>query len=82
MTGKDLLAWGFESGPVMGKTLDIVRKAYKHSDIETVRTILEGVLATPEDFVEDSILGPIAELLIPTNEILPHEDIVYYHKKH
>ena len=68
MTGKDLLAWGFESGPVMGRTLDIVRKAFKHSDIETVRTILEGVLAAPEDFVEDEVLGPIAEMLIEVPE--------------
>lgn len=68
MTGKDLIEWGFNEGRVVGKTLDIVRKAYKHSDLEDVKNILLPVLETPEDYLEDEILGPIAELLIPVEE--------------
>jgi len=68
ITGKDLMEFGFEPGKVMGVALRIVAKAYKHSDLDTVRDILRGVLAAPEDFVEDEVLGPIAELLIPAEE--------------
>jgi tRNA-splicing ligase RtcB len=65
VTGKDLLGFGFEPGRVMGITMRIVNKAYKHSDIDTVGDILKGVLAAPEDYVNDEILGPIAAELIP-----------------
>jgi len=62
------MAFGMEPGKVMGVTLKIVTKAYKHSDLDTVRDILKAVLLTPEDYVEDIVLGPIAELLIPAVE--------------
>jgi len=75
ITGKELKEFGMEPGKVMGITLDIVRKNYKHSTLEDVRVILEGVLALPEEFVDHEVLGPIAELLIPVEttepEIIP-----------
>lgn len=58
-----------EPGKVMGVALDIIRKNYKHSTFEDVRVILEGVIAIPEEFVDHEVLGPIAELLIPEEEV-------------
>jgi tRNA-splicing ligase RtcB len=68
ITGKDLVGFGMEPGKVMGVALRIVNKEFKHSDIDTVRDILKGVLAAPEAFVDDEVLGPIAEMLIPAEE--------------
>jgi len=80
ITGKELLEWGFYPGKVMGVALRIVNKEYKYSNIEDVHVILTNVLVAPELFVDDDILGSIAQLLIPANEILPHENIIDYHK--
>ena len=68
ITGKELMDFGFEPGKVMGVALRIVNKEYKHSSIEEVEKILKEVLSSPEDFVDDEILGPIAEVLIPPVE--------------
>jgi tRNA-splicing ligase RtcB len=69
ITGKDLMEFGFEPGKVMGVALRVVNKEYKHSSIEDVRVILTGVLASPESFVDHEVLGPIAQLLMPTPEV-------------
>jgi len=68
MTGKDLIAWGMEPGRVMGTALTILRKEYKHSDIEEVRVIVENLLEAPENYVDDEVLGDIALELIPPEE--------------
>ncbi len=65
ITGKELMEFGFEPGRVMGVTLRIVNKEYKHNSLDEVETILKGVLAAPESFVEHEVLGEIAKLLIP-----------------
>lgn len=80
ITGKDLLAWGFESGPVMGKTLDVVRKTYKYGDIDEVRDLLKSVLDTPEDYLEHDVLSAIAEMLIPVEYIMPFDEPISYSK--
>ena len=68
MTGKDLIAWGMEPGRVMGIALTILRKEYKHSDIEEVRVIVESLLESPEDYIDHEVLGEIAVELIPPAE--------------
>ena len=73
ISGKELLEFGFEPGRVMGVALRIVSKEYKHSSIEDVKTILTGVLASPEAFVDHEVLGPIAQLLIPEVKEEPKE---------
>lgn len=80
ITGKELIELGMSQGKVMGIALDIVRKNYNHSTFEDVKVILTGVIASPTSFVDHEFLGPLAELLIPTEEIFPHEKIVEYHK--
>lgn len=69
ITGKELMEWGFTPGKVMGVVLRIVTKEYKYNSIDEVRVILSNVLATPEMFVEDEVLGPIAQLLMPEPEV-------------
>lgn len=73
ITGKELMEWGFAPGKVMGVALRVANKEYKHSEIEDVRATLSEVLATPEMFVEDEVLGPIAQLLMPEPEDLNPE---------
>lgn len=80
ISGKELMEFGFEPGKVMGVTLRIVNKEYKHNSVDEVEKILKEVLSSPEDFVDNEVLGPIAQLLIPTNEILPYENAIFYHK--
>lgn len=73
ITGKELLEWGFAPGKVMGVALRVVNKEYKHSSLEDVRAALTEVLVTPEIFIEDEVLGPIAQLLMPEPEDLNPE---------
>lgn len=69
ITGKELKEFGMDPGKVMGVTLDIVRKNYKFSTLEEVRVILTDVMEAPENFIDDEVLGPIAELLVPEPEV-------------
>jgi len=80
ITGKELKEFGFVQGIAMGITLDVIRENYEDSTLDEVGSILAKVIATPESYVDHEILGPIAELLIPTEEILPHENIVDYYR--
>jgi len=68
ITGKDLIAWGMKPGRVMGITLDVVRKAYKYNDISEVEEIVKAVMESPEDYVDNEVLGAIATELIPVEE--------------
>jgi tRNA-splicing ligase RtcB len=71
ITGKELLAIGFEPGKIMGKTLDLVRKIYKHNSLEEVTEILTKVLESPESYLEHKNLAVIADMLIPKEEVKP-----------
>ncbi len=80
ITGKELIDWGYTPGRVMGIALRVVNKSYKHSTLDEVEDLLKKVLETPEDYTEHEVLGSIAELLIPTFEILPYSESLEYHK--
>lgn len=71
ITGKELLSIGFEPGKVMGKTLHVVRKVYKHSSWEDVSAILKDLLEDPEKYLHDYNLGEIADMLIVKEEPVP-----------
>jgi len=71
ITGKELIGWGYAPGKSMGIALRIVNKEYKFSTLEDVEDILKKVLETPEDYVEDAVLGPIAVSLIPVESTEP-----------
>ena len=71
ITGKELLSIGFEAGRVMGVTLDLVRKKYKHISWEELSPVLIELLKDPESHLEHKVLGEIADMLIIKEEVLP-----------
>ena len=73
ITGKDLIKCGMTPGRAMGKTLDMVRKVYKHSTLDNVETLVVNVLANPDAYKQDVHWGEVAELLNPTF-IVPIDD--------
>ena len=76
ITGKDLIKFGMEPGRVMGKTLDMVRKVYKHSNVENVEVIVADVLANPDTYKKDEHWGEIAEMLNPSFVVPIDDEIV------
>lgn len=76
ITGHDLIRFGMEPGKAMGKTLDLVRKAYKHSTVENVEVIVADVLANPDAYKSDSLWSDVAELLNPTIAVSIDDEIV------
>ena len=74
ITGKDLIGFGMEPGRAMGKTLDMVRKEFKHSTLDNVETLCKNVLENPEAYRMDSHWGEIAELLSPSRIDVPIDD--------
>lgn len=80
ITGKELMQLGFKPGKVMGLIMEVVSSNYLDTNSKDLSVILKDVLDAPEKHLEHEVLGSIAAMLVPTNEILPHENIVFYHK--
>ena len=74
--GEDLKAIGFPQGKAIGKAINVIDQNFRHSTKEEVLTILSKVLNSPENYLEDKILSPIAEALIEKpkeqNEYIPN----------
>ena len=70
ITGKELRAIGFPEGPGISLAMAVMQKNYKHHTKEAALDILKSILNTPEPYLKDAVLKPIAEKLIPesTNE--------------
>jgi tRNA-splicing ligase RtcB len=68
ITGKQIRAIGYPEGPVVSIAMAVMEKNYKHHTTEQALAILEKVLASPSDYVNDELLSPIAEKLIPAPE--------------
>ena len=73
ITGKELMEFGMVPGKTMGIAIDIINKNYQNSTLDEIRVIVTVLNRAPEFFIDHKILGPLAELLIPTEEIFPHE---------
>ena len=65
LKGKDLRAIGFPEGPVISVAMNIMEKAYKHNTLLEALEVLKPVVASPADYVQDPVLGKIAEGLMP-----------------
>jgi tRNA-splicing ligase RtcB len=63
--GKDLRGIGFPEGPVISVAMNIMSKEYWHSTLEDALEVLRPLLASPADYLNDPVLGKIAEGLIP-----------------
>lgn len=68
ITAKELRAIGFPESPVIPVAMSVAEKHYKHSKKEDVMETLKAVLASPANYKEDAVLGPIADKLLPKTE--------------
>ncbi|MGB4846257.1 MAG: RtcB family protein, partial [Ferruginibacter sp.] len=64
LTGKQIRAIGYEEGPVISVAMHIMCTHFKHHTEEEALQILNDVLAAPENYTADEVLGKIAEKLI------------------
>ncbi len=63
--GKELRAIGYPEGPVISIAMHTMSKHYKHSGKDAAMDILKNILAAPADYLEDAVLVPIAQQLMP-----------------
>src|SRR6187549_1590975 len=65
ITGKELRAIGLPEGPVISIAMNVMQKNYKHHSKEERMELLQKVLASPIEYMNDAVLALIAEQLIP-----------------
>lgn len=65
LTGKELRHIGYPEGPVISIAMNIMQKTYKHEGKEKALAILSDVLASPQNYATDEVLGSIAQQLLP-----------------
>jgi len=68
LTGKQIRAIGYEEGPVVSVAMHTMGTHFKHSTEEEALQILKGILAAPENYLADEVLGKIAEKLVVAEE--------------
>lgn len=66
--GKELRAIGYPEGPVISVAMNVMEKNYKHHSKEEAMEILQAVLASPANYLDDAVLGLIAKQLVPKPE--------------
>ena len=62
--GKDLVGIGYKPGPVISIAMQVAERNYKHSTLEEVLEIFKTVLASPAEYLEDAVLGKVADQLV------------------
>lgn len=62
--GKDLLALGYTEGKILGLALEIAATAFAEADQQKTLTILKRVQKTPESYLDDAVLAPLATAMI------------------
>ena len=65
LTGKELRAIGFPEGPVISVAMNVMEKNFKHDSKEKALDILKEILMAPTEYLNDEVLAPIAEKLMP-----------------
>ena len=73
ITGKELRAIGYPESPVISIAMNVMQKHYKFSDKEDALELLRNILANPNEYKGDEILGIIAQQLIDKEEEGVHE---------
>lgn len=75
LRGKDLRGIGFPEGPVISLAMNIMEKAYKHSTEAEALAVLQRIVQSPAEYVNDEVLGKIAQSLMPkpvtSTDIIP-----------
>jgi tRNA-splicing ligase RtcB (3'-phosphate/5'-hydroxy nucleic acid ligase) len=64
MNGKELIAIGFEQGKALGLALEIVTQSFTGLNKTQIKTKLKKILKTPEKFLDDPVLKPLATALM------------------
>jgi tRNA-splicing ligase RtcB len=68
ITAKELRALGYPESPVIPVAMNVMEKHFKHHTKEEAFEILKAVLQSPKDFVNDELLQPISEKLLPKED--------------
>jgi tRNA-splicing ligase RtcB len=68
LTGKRLRAIGYPEGPVISIAMNIMEKNFKHLPEADALEILSSILQSPNQYAQDSVLGKIAEALLPKSK--------------
>lgn len=64
ISGKDLLAIGYQQGKMLGLALEVLEKHYTGSERETLLSLMEDLLERPEAFLDHEILEDLATKMI------------------
>lgn len=68
LSGKQIRAIGYPEGPVVSVAMHTMCTQFKHHSEDDALEILKQILNAPENYLEDEILKPIAEKLMPKSE--------------
>ncbi len=64
LTGKELRAIGYPQGPIIAVVINVIAQNYRNETKEEVMELLAKILAAPDDYENDAVLGLIAGLLL------------------
>jgi tRNA-splicing ligase RtcB (3'-phosphate/5'-hydroxy nucleic acid ligase) len=64
LTGKQLRSIGYPEGPVISIAMEVMEKHYKRNSVDHALKILQNVLDEPVAYIQDEVLGKIANTLI------------------
>ena len=65
LRGKDIRNIGYPEGPVISVAINTMEKHYKHSTLDEALAVLKNILEQPADYINDEVLGKIADALMP-----------------
>lgn len=68
ITGNDLKHIGYPEGKAIGTAIRIIEQHYRASDRDDILAVLTKVVQYPENYLDDTILGNIAQALIEKPE--------------
>ncbi len=69
LSGKDLRKINYPEGRVIGVAIQVMHQYFKHSSETEALNLLKQILADPESFMHDEVLGKIAATLL--DELYP-----------
>ncbi len=75
LTGKQIMDLGFPQGKVVGVVMQLVESQLADMGTDSLRDLFSKVIANPEAYVKDEVLGGVArELITPVDEVLQLKD--------
>lgn len=74
LNGKDLRKIGYPESRVIGVAIQVMHQYYKHSSEADAIEILKNILAAPDKYLQDAVLGKIAATLL--DELYPKNDTI------